>query len=349
MNRFGKIIIFTVLIAFSILVGWEIKTYTTENLPDSDILFQKTPERLLDKYTINNLSKTQFADGKFSINKSIYEEDKFESFLFEFEFDTDLDGKLDKFTTGIINIPKKTANPPVLFMFRGYVDQESYISGMDTKNSSYVFSRNGFITIAPDFLGYAGSSENNSDIFTSRFQTYVTATSLISSFEHTKTNPNIITASSPLTKILSNYSSINIWGHSNGGQIAITTLEILEKNYKTSLWAPVTKPFPYSVLYYTDESDDRGKLIRSELSKFENLYDPDLYSLDLYIANINAPLLIHQGSMDNSVPKRWSDSFVKLLVKFDIDHTYHVYPGADHNMRPVWDIVVNRDIEFFKI
>ena len=69
--------------------------------------------------------------------------------------------------------------------------------------------------------------------------------------------------------------NIFFWGHSNGGQVALTILEITGKDYPTTLWAPVTKPFPYSILYYTDESEDKGKYIRRELSRFENLYNTD--------------------------------------------------------------------------
>ena len=35
------------------------------------------------------------------------------------------------------------------------------------------------------------------------------------------------------------------------------------------LWAPVSKPFPYNILYYTDEAEDRGKWLRGEIAKFE--------------------------------------------------------------------------------
>jgi len=137
-----------------------------------------------------------------------------------------------------------------------------------------------------------------------------------------------------------------IWGHSNGGQIAITILEVTKKSIPATLWAPVTKPFPYSILYYTDESSDKGKFIRSELAEFEKLYDVEKYSLDNYITNIDAVLQIHQGTADDAVPADWTDGFVQDLEEEEIDVTYYKYQGADHNLRPSWDTVVERDYNF---
>ena len=143
---------------------------------------------------------------------------------------------------------------------------------------------------------------------------------------------------------------ISIWGHSNGGQIAITVAEILKYNYPTVLWAPVTKPFPYSILYYTDDSEDRGKLIRHELAEFEKNYDPDKYSLDLFLKQINAPLMLHQGTNDDAVPVKWSDNFIDKLNGLDKDITYYKYPGADHNLRPLdnWNLAIKRSLDFYQ-
>jgi dipeptidyl aminopeptidase/acylaminoacyl peptidase len=182
-------------------------------------------------------------------------------------------------------------------------------------------------------LGYASSDPEAANIFESRFQTYVTAIALLNSVNQ-------------IDKF--DKTNIAIWGHSNGGQIALTTLEITDRNIPTVLWAPVSKPFPYSILYYTDESDDRGKLIRHELSKFEDDYDVEKYSLTNYLEKITAPLEIHQGTADDAVPKEWTDSLVKNLKNTDKEVGYFVYPGADHNLQPSWNTVVARNLEFFR-
>ena len=123
----------------------------------------------------------------------------------------------------------------------------------------------------------------------------------------------------------------------------MTVLEISGKEYPTVLWAPVSKPFPYSILYYTDEAEDRGKALRKKLAEFERDYDVELYSLTNYLDSIKAPIQIHQGTLDGSVPIKWTDELVKQL-KVD----YLIYSGADHNLVGGWSQAVQKSIDFWE-
>jgi dipeptidyl aminopeptidase/acylaminoacyl peptidase len=143
-------------------------------------------------------------------------------------------------------------------------------------------------------------------------------------------------------------SKIGLWAHSNGGMTAMLVLEASGEKYPTTLWAPVSKFFPYDVLYYTDEFEDRGKAIRKSLAELEQDYDVDLYSFDKYLDWIKAPLMIHQGLADEAVPASWTDDLVKKLKKSKTEVEYYTYSGADHDMKGSWDLVIQRDIEFFK-
>ncbi len=272
-------------------------------------------ERSLDKYTIENL-------GKRGYESQIFIDDEISPGVFNFHFDSD-----GKKVTGLAHIPKGCKKCPVIAQFRGYVERDIYRPGVGTKRTAEVFAKNGFISLAPDGLGYGGSDNPSEDVFEERFQTYTTAMNLLAGIEKWE-----------------RAGKIGIWGHSNGGQIALTVLEISQKEYPTVLWAPVSKPFPYSILYYTDEAEDRGKALRKKLAKFEENYDVDKYSLTNYLDQIKAPVLIHQGTADEAVPAKWSRTLAK-----DIKAEYYEYPGADHNLQPGWGTVVQRDISFFKL
>ncbi|MEJ2441410.1 MAG: prolyl oligopeptidase family serine peptidase [Patescibacteria group bacterium] len=329
MKKLISIVIFFGLV-FSL--GWWASSLYQKTVPAPSVLEPVIPKPL-EKYTIENLSTLKPEKSTIEIGEVISEEDDFTSYLFSFEFKPTLQGKETKKTTGQLNIPNEKGSYPLVLMLRGYVDQEIYQTGIGTRKAAEVFANNGFITIAPDFLGYGGSDMQNEDIFEARFQTYATTLALLESLDS-----------------IPNWDKTNvfIWGHSNGGQIALTVLEITGKDYPTTLWAPVSKSFPYSILYYTDESEDRGKYIRRELAKFENLYDVDLFSIDRYFERINAPLQIHQGSGDDAVPVDWTNELVEKLDELEKENTYYTYSGADHNMVPVWNTVVARDLNFFK-
>ena len=327
MKTLLKLLQIILLLAGGLVIGFYISPKTTPESPISQI-----KPRPLDKYTIENLAKTDVPEAQIEIGEPLVKEEKFTSSLFSMSFDPSLSGKEKKKVTGLINVPTAPGLFPLVVMFRGYVDQKLYQTGDGTRRAAEFFAQNGLMTIAPDFLGYGGSDAEAGSIFESRFQTYTTALVLLNSLNS-----------------IPHWDGTNvvIWGHSNGGQIALTVLEITGRAMPTTLWAPVSKPFPYSILYYTDESDDRGKLIRRELAAFEETYDPDRYAIDLYYERVKAPLTVHQGTNDDAVPKQWSDELTKKLEEAEIDFDYFVYPGADHNLNPSWNTVIARDLAFF--
>ena len=272
-------------------------------------------ERPLAKYSFERLKQKDYQGGEITVDG-----DKF--FL----------TYAGKRVSGQINVPAGKGPFPVVVMLRGYVDKEVYETGVGTRKVAKILAENGFLTLAPDFLGYGESDPESNDILEARFEKVVTAMYLVNSICQVPR---------------ANCHKLFLWGHSNGGQIALTVLAISERSIPTALWAPVSKPFPYSILYYSDDLDDRGKMIRKAVADFERDYNADDYSVTNYYHYIKEPLQIHQGTADEAVPKTWSDQLVEDLKRVMTDITYYVYTGADHNMNPAWNTVVARDVAFF--
>lgn len=274
----------------------------------------KLKEYPLLKYTIENLEKRTY-------QSQIFLDEQIFAGVFKFHFDSD-----GKVVTGLVHMPDGCNKCPVIAQFRGYQDVEKYKPGDGTRRAAERFAEAGFISLAPDFLGYGGSASPSANVWEARFETYTTAANLLAAidkWDRTK--------------------SIGIWGHSNGGQIALTILEITGKNYPTVLWAPVSAPFPYSVLYYTDDIEDRGKLLRKSLAEFEADYDVEKYWFGNYLDRIAAPVLLQQGAADEQVPVKWNRDLAKKLKNVE----YIEYPGADHNLMPKWNEAVKQNVEFF--
>lgn len=332
-----KLAVLILISLIAIILGLVIFNYLTPNKtilsPLSKLVPRPTP---LAAYSFENLKATIFQKSPITLGTKIGESENSLSQMFFFS--------VPEKVSGLINIPKNPGVYPVIIMFRGFAPSENYFSGIGTQPSAEVFANAGFITLAPDFLGFGESASASGEAFENRFQTYTTALTLLSSLQ----TLNDGLQASYSGQIKADLTKIGIWGHSNGGQVAVTTLEISGVNYPTVLWAPVTKPFPYSILYYTDESDDRGKILRRLLADFEKNYDPEKFSLSNYVSWIKAPLEIHQGTADEEVPVWWSDEFVSNLKKENIDVKYITYPGSDHNLRPNgWSPAVSESINFY--
>lgn len=296
-------------------------------------------------YTFKNLRKTKFTPSPITLGHTVLNNsNSFTSQMFYFNAHVKPGSSKTKKISGLINIPNNPGTYPVIVMFRGFIPKDQYKPGADTEPVASVLAQNGFITLAPDFLGFGESDKASTDGFEDRFQTYTTSLNLLSSL---KLLNNSLEASYS-GKIKADLSKIGVWGHSNGGHIALSVLAISSVSYPTVLWAPVSKSFPYSILYYTDESGDQGKALRKALADFEENYNTDLFSPPRYYSWIKAPIEINQGTADREVPVWWSDDLVSTLKKNKLNVEYLTYPGADHNLLPgAWSQAVLNTIDFY--
>lgn len=295
-------------------------------------------------YTFSNLKKTKFPQTSITLGKVISKNSNFISQVFYFSVPKKPNSKILEKVSGLMNIPAKPGNYPIIVMFRGFVPSNIYKPGIGTQPVATVLATHGYITLAPDFLGFGSSASFSADSFEDRFQTYTTALTLLSSL------PTLNIGLNPdyQGQVTADISKIGIWGHSNGGHIALSTLSISGVTYPTVLWAPVSVSFPYSILYYTDESDDQGMALRKTLARFETIYDTNLFSPPNYYKWIKAPIEINQGTNDVEVPIWWSDNLVSTLKKNGLKVTYYTYPGSDHNMLPNgWSQAVLNTLAFY--
>ena len=321
---------FFVLILLAVLAFETAYIFSQAGLVKPITFVKKAVSKPLLAYTFDNLRKTEFPKNQIALGEVVSESNDSVSRMFYFLVPKTPGSKIMEKVSGLANIPKKTGNYPVIVMFRGYVPDNTYKPGIGTQPVAGYLAKNGYITLAPDFLGYGQSAKPADDPFENRFQTYTTALTLLSSLP---TLNNGLNASYSGT-ISADLDHVGIWGHSNGGHIALSTLEISGVTYPTVLWAPVSTSFPYSVLFYSDDSDDQGKALRKTLADFEANYNTDQFSPTNYFKWIKAPLEINQGTQDQSVPYWWSDNLVSILKKNGVSVNYLTYPGADHNMLP---------------
>ncbi|MBI3955309.1 prolyl oligopeptidase family serine peptidase [Candidatus Gottesmanbacteria bacterium] len=291
----------------------------------------------LEKYSFENLKNRSYPGSMIEFGQVLNNQSDFTSQMFYFTSD-------GKKVSGLITYPKNVKNASVIVLVRGFVDQTIYETGIGSKHVGEELAKNGFLTLAPDFLGYGESASPSADPIEERFETYTTVLNLLSSIKFL--NRSFNNASLPISV---NPGNVGIWGHSNGGHIALAALEISGASYPTVLWAPVSKPFPYSILYYTDEYEDLGRKLRKVVADFENDYDADKYSVTSYFNWINAPIIIQQGEADEAVPLKWSDELYKTLKKLQKDVSYFTYPGEDHNFsKGSWPAMVQKDIKFYQ-
>jgi len=308
------------------------------------------------QYTIPNLAKRRYQPSPITIEETLEEDDQFNSYVFSYL-------SLGKKITGQLNIPTELLEAaagevaPVIIMLRGFVPEEIYTTGAGTSSAAGVLAENGYVTLAPDFLGFGSSDPEPADVWEARFIKPINVIELITAI---KANPTIRVSLLNEQDITLDSTNLGIWAHSNGGQIALTVLETLGEPIPTTLWAPVTSPFPYSILYFSDENEDEGREARAWVAQFERDYDGREFSLTQHLNRLTGPIQVHHGGADEAAPIVWSNEFIDKIEAEnsrrgtngetelpEIDLTYYQYPGADHNLQPDWNTVIQRDVVFF--
>lgn len=234
-----------------------------------------------------------------------------------------------KRVSGMINYyPEKSSLSKVVIMIRGYAEKAGYYPGSGSWRVADKLAEAGYTTISLDFLGYGHSDSESTDILEARFHKVVEVLDLI---ESVKQLPWV------------DKNRIGIWAHSNGGQIALSVLEVTGTKYPTILWAPMTQPFPESVLSTIDE----GSPVKAAIEEFETHYDSRRYAFENYYQWIKAPILIQQGTEDDQVKVEWQQKVAENLKKTGKTVSLIIYPGDDHNLKVNWEKAVIRDVEFF--
>ncbi|MCA9373283.1 alpha/beta fold hydrolase [Candidatus Woesebacteria bacterium] len=363
---------FLLLVLGSILVatGYVVGTLGLfQNTGNSGLLSPILPDPTpvptpLNAFTIPALREYQTVSSDLIIDDQVSETPNYKEFTFHFT-------TMGKRMSGLLTVPGDSAEvlveKPAIVMVRGYVPPENYAPGIGTQPAARYFASRGYTTLAPDFFGFGTSDPEPTDEWEARFIKPIAVIELIHSLGERGIQAQGVN--------LAPNRPIGIWAHSNGGQIALTALEITSVPIPTVLWAPVTAPFPYSVLFYGDETADEGKQQRAWVALFEKHYNAAEFSLTDYISDLAGPLQIHHGTADEAAPIAWSDEFTQKLqaenerraeiadedatatataeitseLTEPISYNYYRYAGADHNLRPIenWNQAVQRDVVFF--
>ncbi len=278
-------------------------------------------------YTFEALGKRQFKPRDIKLGAILAQEENFTSYVFTYQSD-------GKTISGMANLPKGEGRFPVIILLRGYADSQNYHVGLGTERSANNLAMSGFLTLAPDFLGYGYSDWEDKDILSARFYRPAEVLSLLSAVS------SLPSADS---------GRIGLWGHSNGGQIALSLLEITGKAYPTSLWAPMSLGFPESVLVYLG-TEDVGNIVKEKVDKFLVNNDPKKYSISEYFEKIKAPFIVHQATSDELIKTEWTKSLAEKLKSNGNKVDLYLYPRENHNFnryKETGEVLRQRDLEFF--
>ena len=298
-------------------------------------------------YSLKNLLAYQYKTSPITIQSLAFKNELQHAYNVTFS-------SMNLTVSGRLSIP---AVPPaeikgIIIMLRGHQRPNGYYTGKGTENPAKRYLESGWAVIAPDFFGYGASSPAPPPFSMHQFYSTVNAVELYKSLEQPDFRFASAVPQADRIALPGAFRKIVLWGHSNGGQVAIHFLEIIQKPVTTVLWAPVSLAYPESAGHFGHGA--------AWLERFKNDYTAADYSLYNYLDKI-APgtrILLEQGDRDTAVPKAWNDTFSKAVEEENhrrdragigkINLRYEVYRNADHNLNPYWTTILPGNVRFWE-
>lgn len=280
------------------------------------------------EYYIETLRLRGFKGNSFKAESKLSETDQYQKFLISYK-----SGNLT--ISGVMNVPlgpRPQEGFPLLILNHGLISPEVYFSGRGSKREQNFFARNGYITIHPDYRGYASSSPDPA-----RHHDFYVG--------YTEDVINLLEALRELNPGLIDLNRIGMWGHSMGGGMATRVMVLRPEIKAFVLFAPIS----------ADAEDNFFELPSQEITWLEKTYSSGVRADEIYrkispltyFSEVAAPVQIHHGTDDKDVPISFSEKIYLALKEKGKKAEFYQYPGEAHEFAHGWELAAERSLQFF--
>jgi dipeptidyl aminopeptidase/acylaminoacyl peptidase len=239
------------------------------------------------------------------------------------------------------NGPKPATGWPVIVFNHGYIPPtvyrttERYVAYVDA------FARNGYIVFKADYRGFGSSQGTAVSAYYAPDDTVDVLNAVTTMQRYSNADPN----------------RIGMWGHSMGGNITLRALVIDPRIKVAVIWAGVNATYKDLMENWHPTGGEPvapsfgGGQRQNYLAQFgtpeQNPGFWDSISPMAYLADITAPIQLHQGTADTEVPLQFSQTLANDLRAAGKPVELYTYAGADHNIAQGFTLAMARSVAFF--
>jgi dienelactone hydrolase len=280
-------------------------------------------------YTIDSLAGRTYGGGALEIVERMETNDSFARYLITYPSD-------GLTIYGFMNVPHEGGKFPVAIVLHGYIDPSAYETLDYTSRYADVLAEAGYFVIHPNLRGFSPSDEGE-DVYRTGLAADVM--NLIAIIREQSRDPE-----GPLRR--ADGEAIHLWGHSMGGGVVLRVATILNEPYLRA-----------AVLYGAMSGDEKlnyEKILEWSgglTGTFELAAPPETLeaiSPINYLDRLTAPVSIHHGEGDETVPPEWSADLCARLQALDHPVECFTYHAAPHTFYGDWEALFNkRVIDFF--
>lgn len=236
---------------------------------------------------------------------------------------------------------------PVIIFNHGYIPPTQYRT--TERYVDYVdrLARSGYIIFRSDYRGHGNSEGEARGGYGSPDYTSDVLNAVASMKKYPAADPK----------------RIGLWGHSMGGYISLRALVIDPDIKAASIWAGVVASYPDLLARWRRPNSGsapsippgvsstarrwRTELIQQYGTPEENPEFWNSISANSFLSEISAPIQLHHGTADTSVPYEFSQRLYDQILAVDGTGELHLYPGDNHNIAKNFGTAMQRTLEFF--
>ena len=214
--------------------------------------------------------------------------------------------------TGTISVPDGPGPFPVVVVNHGFIPPDRYWIGQDSGIFGDPLASHGFISVAPNWPGYAGSGPSPREL-PGIVAELVAALDLVSSLR---------------SFAKADASRVAFIGHSNGGGISLLAMVVDPRVKAVVLFAPVSSDMADNARKWWLRSGSMGAAGSPDAN-------PEGYahlSPHNYFSSGQAPALFLQGTSDEDIPADWTNRTLDAMRATGIESEIVWFPGARHDM-----------------
>jgi dienelactone hydrolase len=234
--------------------------------------------------------------------------------------------------TGVMNVPKRDTPSqgfPVILLNHGHYSPSDYTPGTGTQREADYLAEHGYVTIASDYRGYAGSEGDLGGHFDPGW-TYDIL--------------DLLDALPSLNVV--DPERVGMWGHSTGGEIALRVIVARDTVDATVLFGSMGA-----------DAADNFRLVQgwggghAVVQRYGTPEEaPEVWaklSPMTYLADASGPISIHHGELDGEVPPELSARLSEAMQAAGVPGEHHTYPDQHHVFRgEAWALAMERTLAF---
>ncbi|MQW74623.1 alpha/beta fold hydrolase [Nocardioides sp. dk4132] len=239
--------------------------------------------------------------------------------------------------SGELLVPTGRGPFPAVVLNHGYIDPAIYTLGRGMSREQEWLAANGFVVLHTDYRGHAGS-DPVSDLGRESRLVY--------------TRDAIGAVGALRREAYVDDDRLAMIGRSMGGAVTYNAL-VADPDLVDAavVFAPVSSAFTDNLRRWTiPERPDNAQVL------FERLGGPPErnprpyreLSARTYFDRIEAPVLIHHGTLDDSCPIAWSRETQRLLREAGVDSRLLVYEGEGHAFGPRFEDSMRATVDFLR-